>query len=67
MKAADIRELSVEDIKAKLEEESANYEKLKLSHKMAHIENPIQLRTMRKNIARLNTVLTSKLKQSQEN
>ncbi len=67
MKAADIRELSVEDIKAKLEEEKSNYEKLKLSHKMAQIENPIQLRTMRRNIARLNTVLTNKLKQSQEN
>lgn len=61
MKASDIRELTVEDIQAKLEEEKANYEKLRISHKMAQIENPIQLRNMRKTIARLNTELTNKL------
>ncbi|MDG4946260.1 50S ribosomal protein L29 [Weeksellaceae bacterium KMM 9713] len=61
MKASDIKELTVEDIQAKLEEEKANYEKLRISHKMAQIENPIQLRYMRKTIARLNTELSRKL------
>lgn len=61
MKAADIRDLTVEDIKAKLEEELASYDRLRINHKMAQIENPIQLRSMRKTIARLNTVLTEKL------
>lgn len=61
MKASDIRELSLEDIQAKLEEEKAAYEKLRLNHKMAQIENPIQLRYMRKTIARLNTALTDKM------
>lgn len=61
MKASDIRDLTVEDIQAKLVEEKANYEKLRINHKMAHIENPIQLRYMRKTIARLNTELSKKL------
>lgn len=61
MKASDIKELSVEDIQVKLAEEKANYEKLRINHKMAHIENPIQLRYMRKTIARLNTELNKKL------
>lgn len=64
MNAAEIRELTVEDIKARLEEEVANYDKLRINHKMAQIENPIQLRAMRKNIARLNTVLTEKLSET---
>ena len=61
MKISDIRELTVEDLQAKLEEEKANYDKLRINHKMAQIENPIQLRVMRKTIAKLNTVLTEKL------
>ena len=61
MKASDIKELTVEDIQAKLEEEKTNYDKLRINHKTAHIENPIQLRHMRKTIARLKTELSRKL------
>lgn len=61
MKKSDIKELTVEDIQAKLKEEKAAYERLRINHKMAQTENPIQLRYMRKTIARLNTELTKKL------
>lgn len=66
MKASEIRELTVEDIQAKIEEEKANYDRLRINHKMAQMENPIQLRSMRKSIARLNSVLTEKLTESKE-
>lgn len=66
MKASEIRELTIEDIQAKLEEEKANYDKLRINHKMAQIENPIQLRFLRKTIARLNTELTKKLTESKD-
>lgn len=66
MKASDIRELTVEDIQAKINEEKATYDRLKINHKMAQIENPIQLRAMRKSIARLNSVLTEKLTEAKE-
>ena len=47
-----------------LAEEKANYEKMRINHKMAQNENPIQLRFMRKTIARLNTELAKKLTES---
>lgn len=60
MKAADIRNLSVEEIKAKLAEEKANYESLKLANAVTPVGNPIGIRQLRRTIARLNTVLNEK-------
>ncbi|MDR2236011.1 MAG: 50S ribosomal protein L29 [Chryseobacterium sp.] len=60
MKQADINNLSAGDIQAKLTELKAQYSKLKLAHKISPIENPIQIRDLRKSIARLNTELTNK-------
>ncbi|KXH82876.1 MULTISPECIES: 50S ribosomal protein L29 [Chryseobacterium] len=60
MKQADIKNLSAGDIQAKLDELKAQYSKLKLAHKISPIENPIQIRDLRRTIARLNTELTTK-------
>ena len=60
MKQADIKNLSAGDIQAKLAELKTQYSKLKLAHKISPIENPIQIRDLRKTIARLNTELTNK-------
>ncbi|WP_312767045.1 50S ribosomal protein L29 [Epilithonimonas sp.] len=60
MKKADIKNLSVEDIKVQLDDAKANYSKLKLAHRISPVENPIQIRDLRKTIARLNTELTNK-------
>ena len=60
MKKADIKNLSVEDIKVQLADAKANYSKMKLAHKISPLENPIQIRDLRKTIARLNTELTNK-------
>lgn len=60
MNKAEIKNLSVEDLKVKLAEARATYSKLKLAHKISPIENPIQIRDLRKNIARLETELTNK-------
>lgn len=60
MKAADIRNLSVEEIKAKLAEEQANYDSLKLTNSVSPVGNPIGIRDLRRTIARLNTVLNEK-------
>lgn len=63
MKVSDIRELSLEDLKGKLEEEQANYQKLKMSHKVSNLEDPLVIRKSRKTVARLLTVLNQKLTQ----
>ena len=60
MKKADIKNLSVEDIKVQLADAKANYSKMKLAHRISPVENPIQIRDLRKSIARLNTELTNK-------
>ena len=49
MKQAEIKNLSVEDIKAKLVELRATYSKTRLAHKISPVENPIQIRDLRKN------------------
>lgn len=59
MKQADIKNLSVEEIKNQLVQKSAEYTKLKLTHRISPVENPIQLRDLRRTIARLNTALTN--------
>jgi len=63
MKVSDIKELSIEDIKAKIADEKANYAKLKVSHKVSQLESPLSIRASRKFIARLSTVLNQKLAQ----
>jgi large subunit ribosomal protein L29 len=57
MKAADIRELTTEELIEKLEIEEENFGKLRLNHAVAALENPMQLRAQRRTVARLKTVL----------
>ncbi|WP_027420867.1 50S ribosomal protein L29 [Crocinitomix catalasitica] len=61
MKQAEIKELSIEDLKEKLVELTAQHEKLTLSHKVSQLENPIQIRDGRKTIARLQTEIRSRV------
>jgi large subunit ribosomal protein L29 len=60
MKASELRELSEEDLKEKLQEASENHEKLLLSHAVSQLENPIQIREGRKTIARLKTEIKNR-------
>lgn len=60
MKATEIRELSSEDLKEKLEDMSAQQEKMLISHAVSQLENPIQIREGRKTIARLKTEIKSR-------
>ncbi|KPH11369.1 50S ribosomal protein L29 [Chryseobacterium sp. ERMR1:04] len=60
MKQAEIKNLSAEDIQVKLAEAKTEFTKMKLAHKISPLENPIQIKDLRKTIARLNTELTNK-------
>lgn len=60
MKQQEITKLSVEDLKGQLSNLSEQLEKMKLTHSVAPLENPMQIRHMRKTIARLNTELTKR-------
>lgn len=60
MKNADIKNLSTEDLQNKLTEITTDYNKIKLTHKISPLENPIQIKDLRRTIARLQTELTNK-------
>jgi len=62
MKNSEIAALSVEDLKAKATELSANLEKMVLNHAITPLENPLTLRHTRREIARVKTELTKKNK-----
>jgi large subunit ribosomal protein L29 len=57
MNQADIKQLSVDDIRERIKEEKASLVKLKLNHAVSAIENPLKIRFTRKTIARLQTEL----------
>ena len=60
MKAKDIIELSVEDLKVEIAKESKALNTLKLNHAVSPLENPQVIKTTRRLVARLKTVLTQK-------
>lgn len=60
MKQQEITKISVEDVKKKIADLSEQLTKMKLTHRVAPIENPIQIRKVRKTIARLQTELTKR-------
>ena len=60
MKANEIRELSVDDAKAKLEELVTERFNLRFRSDTESIENPMRFRDLRRDIARLHTILREK-------
>lgn len=57
MKSGEIKDLSVEDLKEKIGEMEVTQEKLVLTHQISPLENPLQLKWSRRDIARLKTEL----------
>ena len=57
MKQKEIQNLSKEDLQDKLDEVQKEYKTLKLNHAISPLENPIQLRMVRRTIARLKTAI----------
>lgn len=57
MKQVDIKDLSVDDLAEKLQEQKSVLAKFKLSHAVSPLENPAQIKQVRRTIARINTEL----------
>jgi large subunit ribosomal protein L29 len=64
MKQQDILKLSDADLRNQVSTLEDKIAKMKLSHKVTPIENPLQIRAVRKTIARLNTELTKRATQA---
>lgn len=54
-KFQQLQDMSDEDLRSELAETTAQYQRLKFDHAIKGLENPIGLRDVRKDIARLNT------------
>lgn len=63
MKASEIRELTTEEVEARIKDETEKLLRLRLNHAVSAIENPSDIQRTRKNIARLKTILTEKQKE----
>lgn len=57
MKASDIRELTDGEIRARIRDEEEHYQKMRLNHAVSEIENPSKIRSSRRTIAQLKTIL----------
>ncbi|MBT8252933.1 MAG: 50S ribosomal protein L29 [Flavobacteriaceae bacterium] len=60
MKQSEIKGLSIAELQEKLGETKKSYSDLQMAHAISPLENPIQLRTIRRTIARLATELTNR-------
>lgn len=60
MKQSEIKEMAIEDLKAKLQDTKKSLASLKLAHAISPLDNPIQLRNLRRTVARLATEITKK-------
>ncbi len=60
MKQSEIKELPLKDLQEKLNENKGLYSKMKMEHATTPLENPMQLRAIRKTIARLTTEIYNK-------
>lgn len=60
MKNSEITGLSKEELVVRIAEEKENLVKLKFAHTISAIENPTRITKVRKDIARLNTVMTKR-------
>ena len=60
MKQSEIKELSTTDLNEKLGAVRKNYSDLKMAHAITPMENPLQLRGLRRTVARIATELTKR-------
>jgi len=60
MKQTEIEKLSLEDLIDKLEEFNKKLNDLRMTHSISPLENPIQIRDVRRTISRLLTAKNAK-------
>ena len=67
MKASEIRKMSAEDINKKIAENKAELFELRMKQATGTLDKPHRINALRKDVARLKTVLTEKLNDGSEN
>lgn len=62
MKAQEIREMPLKDLRERIETEKANLAQMKINHAVSPIEDTSKIGKARKDIARMMTILAEKEK-----
>ena len=57
MKTKEIREMSLEELKTKLSDSKAELFNLRFQHAVNQLDNPMRIKAVKKDIARIMTVL----------
>ena len=60
MKATDIRKMTAEQLEAKLADLKKNLFTLRMQHATNQLDNPLQIAVVKKDIARVKTILREK-------
>ena len=63
MKVSEVREMSIADLRDRIEVEKNNLDTMKLNHAISPLEDPSKIRKTRQDIARMITILAEKEKQ----
>ena len=56
-----LKDLNENDLKARIQEDEQRLKKLEFAHAISPLENPMSIRSLRKDIARLKTALAQKV------
>ena len=60
MKIAEIREIATNELAERIQTEEANYNQMVLNHAISPLENPAQIKNLRRTIARIKTEQTKR-------
>ena len=63
MKPQVIRELSTKDLLERLDEEKKQLTRLKINHAVSPLDNPMRIRAMRRDVARMTAELSHRANQ----
>ena len=55
-----LKDISDADLKAKIQEDELRLKKLEFAHAITPLENPVSIRSLRRDVARLKTELTKR-------
>jgi large subunit ribosomal protein L29 len=64
MKTAEIREMSLTDLRERIETEKMNLNRMKMNHVISPLEDTSKIKKAKNDIARMMTVLAEKEKQN---
>ncbi|WP_185860524.1 50S ribosomal protein L29 [Blattabacterium cuenoti] len=61
MNNLDLKNLSISDLMKKIDENKKNYQRIKFNHHIKMLKNPIEIKFLRRNIAKLKTEYNKKI------